>query len=224
MNTKISSAPAKSASHSAVPPPAALPVGAPAGEAAIRLPARERLLAAAHELFYEHGVQSVGIEKVIERAGVAKASLYGNFRNKDDLVRAYLAARHESRQARIHAKMSKHAKPRDKLLAVFDLMEEMFREPGYRGCAFVRASAEMPADSSGREVCDAVRQWTRDLFAGLAKEAGAVKPDQLAHQLQLLYDGAMVSAQMDHDPRAAGAARAVAAQMLDAACAKPKRR
>src|SRR6185436_17156442 len=88
----------------------------------IRQPARERLLAAADELFYAEGVQSVGIDKVIERAGVAKASLYGNFNGKDDLVRAYLEARQEARRAAIQAKLALREAPRDKLLAVFDAM------------------------------------------------------------------------------------------------------
>jgi len=182
-----------------------------------RLPARERLLAAAGQLFYEEGVQSVGIDKVIERAGVAKASLYGNFKGKDDLVRAYLSARHESRQARIREKLAKYSKPRDKVLAVFDVLSDAFAQPNYRGCAFVRASAEMGPESSGREVCDGARKWTRNLFADLARQAGATKPDLLAHQLVLLYDGASVSAQMDGDPRAATVARTVATQLFDAA-------
>jgi AcrR family transcriptional regulator len=189
-----------------------------------RLSARERLLAAAAELFYEQGVQSVGIEKVIERAGVAKASLYGNFKGKDDLVRSYLEARQESRQARITERLATLSKPRDKLLAVFDVLAEAFAQPGYRGCAFVRASAEMRADSSARAVCVGARQWTRELFADLARQAGAARPEELAHQLVLLYDGAAVSAQMDGDERAALSARAVAVQLLDAACAKHARR
>ncbi len=69
----------------------------------VRRPARERLLAAAEELFYQDGVQSVGIDRVIERAGVAKASLYANFKGKDDLVRAYLDARFEARRAAIES-------------------------------------------------------------------------------------------------------------------------
>src|SRR5882672_1682478 len=182
-----------------------------------RLPARERLLAAAGQLFYDEGVQSVGIDKVIERAGVAKASLYGNFKGKDDLVRAYLSARHESRQARIREKLAKYSKPRDKVLAVFDVLSDAFAQPNYRGCAFVRASAEMGPESSGREVCDGARKWTRNLFADLARQAGATKPDLLAHQLVLLYDGASVSAQMDGDARAATVARTVATQLFDAA-------
>ncbi|MDB5803604.1 MAG: Transcriptional regulator, TetR family protein [Betaproteobacteria bacterium] len=211
------------------------PVTAPAGSGAApqilpqvpRLSARKRLLAAAEELFYEEGVHNVGIERVIERAGVAKASLYGNFKGKDDLVRAYLLQRREARQGRIQARLAQVEQPRDKVLAIFDLLAEIFAEHDYRGCAFMRAAAEMPTGSSGREVCDVARKWTRALFIDLARQSGAAQPEALGHQLHLLYDGAAVSAQMDRDPQAALAARAVAAHMLDVACpaaAKPARR
>jgi len=117
----------------------------------VRRPARERLLAAAEELFYQDGVQSVGIDRVIERAGVAKASLYGNFNGKDDLVRAYLDARFEARRAAIETKLALHEAPRDKMLAVFDAMTEPLAKPNYRGCAFLRATAEtrVAAKSAG---------------------------------------------------------------------------
>jgi AcrR family transcriptional regulator len=188
----------------------------------VQRPARERLLAAADELFYQEGVQSVGIDKVIERAGVAKASLYSNFKGKDDLIRAYLDARYEARRAAIEAKLALHKTPRAKMLAVFDAMSDALAKPNYRGCAFLRATAEMPADASGREVCRDARRWTRQLLLGLAKEAGASNPDALARQLLMVYDGAAASAQMDRDPAAAAEAKATAAVLIDAAC--PKRR
>src|SRR5262249_22145267 len=131
-------------------------------------PARERLLIAAGELFYEEGVQSVGIDKIIERAGVAKASLYGNFKNKEDLVRAYLEARDEARRSAIEARIAGQEAPREKLLSVFDFMAETIAKPNYRGCAFMRASAEMPDEAVGRAVCREARRWTREMFSKLA--------------------------------------------------------
>ena len=182
--------------------------------------ARERLLAAAETLFYEEGLNSVGIERVIERAGVAKASLYSNFGSKDELVRSYLEARFEARKARVQKKMAQYDRPRDKLLSMFDLLGELFVESGFRGCAFVRARTEARPDSRARGVCDDARQWTRELFTSLASEAGASDPALLAGQLVLLYDGASVSAQMDGNTGAALAARDMASRMLDAAVKK----
>jgi AcrR family transcriptional regulator len=180
-----------------------------------RRPARERLLAAADELFYEEGVNLVGIDRVIERAGVAKASLYDCFGSKQELIRAYLQQRHEARQVRLHARLARCATPREKILAVFDSMAEAAAQPDYRGCAFARASAEARPGSSVKAMCDESRAWNLSLFAGLAKQAGAADPDRVALQLRLLYDGASVSAHVDTSSTAAVAARAMAEMVLD---------
>ena len=185
--------------------------------AADRPSARARLLAAASELFYEEGVHSVGIDRVIERAGVAKASLYDTFGSKEELIRSYLLSRQEARQARILDRLGRFTTPRTRLLGIFDVLADSLAEPNYRGCAFVRASAEMRVGSSAKTVCDDSRAWLRALFTDLAKQAGATRPAALAKQLVLLYDGASVSAQMDGDAKAAATARAIAALMLDAA-------
>ncbi len=186
--------------------------------------ARERLLEAANELFYEEGVHSVGVDRVIERAGVAKATLYTVFGNKDGLVRAYLLARHDRTRERMTCELAARYKtPRERLLGVFDVQGLSFSEPGFRGCAFVGASAEAADGSSVEEVAGDARAWIRSLFLDLAKEAGARDPEQLAQQLVLLYDGAGISAWMDHDPSAAKAARSVATVLVDAAIPEANR-
>jgi AcrR family transcriptional regulator len=180
-----------------------------------RRPARERLLAAADELFYEEGVNLVGIDRVIERAGVAKASLYDCFGSKEELIRSYLQQRHEARQVRLREWMARCATPREKILAVFDSLVEAAAKPEFRGCAFARASAEARPGSSVKAMCDASRAWNLELFADLAKQAGAADPDRVAQQLRLLYDGAALSAHVDKPSTAAAAARAVAEMVLD---------
>jgi len=185
-----------------------------------KLSPRERLLAAADELFYEEGVNTVGIDRIIERAGVAKASLYDTFGSKEELVRSYLTARHEARRARITSKLAHYKTARDKLLGIFDILYESAADSTYRGCAFVRASAEAHNGSSVRTVSSETRAWFHSLLAGLAREAKAKQPDQLAQQLMILYDGAAVAAYMDENKNAATAARKVAVMMLNAACAK----
>src|ERR1700742_1382016 len=109
---------------------------------ATKLTAREKLLDAANELFYLEGVQSVGIDRIIEHAGVAKASLYSTFGSKEELVRAYLESRHDDTAARIPAAVEPHDEPRERILAVFDSQARTMRRPDYRGCAFTAASAE----------------------------------------------------------------------------------
>jgi AcrR family transcriptional regulator len=176
--------------------------------------ARERLLAAANELFYAEGVHTVGIDRVIERAGVAKASLYSTFGSKEELVRAYLNARAESRHQRIEARLATLADPREKILAVYDLQGEISADPGYRGCAFVNAAAEGPRESRVMEACADSRGWLRDLFTALARELGAPEPERLARRLVLLYDGVAVASSLDRYRGAAAEARAMAELLL----------
>jgi AcrR family transcriptional regulator len=178
--------------------------------------ARERLLDAANELFYAEGVHTVGIDRVIERAGVAKASLYNAFGSKEELVRAYLALRHQVRTERITRGLERWDDPRDRVLGVYDVLGEVIAEPTFRGCAFINARAESTPGGKVEQMCQTTRGWTRALFTDLARAAGAEHPEQLAAQLHLLYDGATVAAQIDHDPQAAATARAAAAQLLDA--------
>src|SRR3569833_2504359 len=91
-------------------------------------------LVAAEELFYGEGINTVGIDRIIERVGVAKASLYDCFGSKEELIRSYLSARHESRQRRITEGLARFNTPREKLLGVFDIQGEVFRAKSYRGC------------------------------------------------------------------------------------------
>jgi AcrR family transcriptional regulator len=185
-----------------------------------RVSARERLLLAADELFYAEGVHTVGIDRVIERAGVAKATLYNAFGSKDELVRAYLIRRNLARQARLTEQLAaRYQEPRERLLGVFDLLGESYVRPGFHGCAFANASAESPAGGAVQEVSDESRAWVVSMFADLARAAGAADPEPLARQLALLYHAATQSAQMDRDPAAAGTARAAAVTLLDAATA-----
>jgi AcrR family transcriptional regulator len=183
----------------------------------VKLSARERLLAAADELFYAEGVQTVGIDRVIEHAGVAKGSLYNTFGSKENLVRAYLEARHEATLAKLRRAIERHRAPRARLLAVFDAQAEIFANPGFRGCAFTTASAEAPDGGGIAQAAEDYRREVRELFTDLARQTKAAHPETLGRQLQLLFDGAGLSAHLDRDPHAADAARAAAEVLVDAA-------
>jgi AcrR family transcriptional regulator len=176
---------------------------------------RDRLLEAANKLFYEEGIHTVGIDRIIEKAGVAKASLYSSFGSKDELIREYLLLRLSRRKERVEKAMAAATSPRARILAVFELLGEFFETPGFRGCAFLRASAEGPPHKRVKAVCADSRSWLRGLFLEQCRAAGAPEPEQLARQLTLLYDGATVAAQMDSDPSAAQVARAAAATLMD---------
>jgi AcrR family transcriptional regulator len=186
-------------------------------------PARERLLAAADRLFYEEGVNTVGIDRVIEEAGVAKATLYSSFRSKEGLIVAYLRGRLERRQERTMRVLAKTDVPRERILAVFDVLHSFINEPGFNGCAFMNANAEAQPGSAVKTAAREARAWTLSLFTDLARDAGVEDPRGFARRLVLLYDGALVSSSMDHDLKAAVTAKATAAALLDAATPRPRR-
>jgi AcrR family transcriptional regulator len=183
---------------------------------ASRTSARTRLLAAADELFYENGINLVGIDRVIEHAGVAKASLYDCFGSKEELIRAYLKGRADKRQARISERLASLGTPREKILGVFDLLAELATRTDYRGCVFQRTRAEAGESSVIKGSCDESRSWLRSLFTELARQAKAADPELTGRQLLFLYDGASLAAHVDGDRSAPQAARALAAQMLPA--------
>ena len=189
----------------------------PSKVTASRPSARERLLSAADDLFYREGVQSVGIDRIVQQAGVAKASLYNLFGSKEELVQAYLDSRHANTREQVERALSRFRTPRERLLGVFDAQGQLFTEPDFNGCAHMTASAEAKHGSPVEGAADRYRLWVRTLFTDLAREAGVTDPDDLARQLHLLYDGAGVSARMDRDPSAATTARIAAAAIFDAA-------
>jgi AcrR family transcriptional regulator len=178
---------------------------------------RDRLLAAASELFYEHGVHTVGIDTIIERAGVAKASLYSTFGSKDELVRAYLETRAEARRARLADEIDRHQDPTARLLAVFDVLASTVAQPGFRGCAFANAAAESELDSAAADITRDVRRRMLETLTQLARALGVRNPTALARQLTLLYDGALAQSRLDPSPAAAKAAKDAASELVNAA-------
>src|SRR3979409_1891031 len=194
------------------------PATPPEPETTPRPSARDRLLAAADELFYAEGVHVVGVDRIVERAGVTKASLYNTFGSKDELVRAYLENHFLRRQSRIAHILASHKSPRERLLAVFGEVEGLLAGSAFRGCRFISAAAESQPGEAGAVVAEKYRAWLWLMFTELAEAAGAKDATQLGRQLFLLYDGAAVAARMDQDrAAAAGAVRSAVIALLDAA-------
>ncbi|MBI2236139.1 MAG: TetR/AcrR family transcriptional regulator [Magnetospirillum sp.] len=154
--------------------------------------ARDRILAAAEELFYREGIRAVGIDTVIETAGVAKMSLYRAFPSKDDLVAAYLEDLDRRYWLWWDEVTGRHpGDPRAQLLAVFQALAKFTRGANYRGCAFINTAVEFhdPAHP-GHAVAEAHKREVRRRLCRLAAAAGAPQPEVLADQLQLLMEGA----------------------------------
>ncbi|MBI1208690.1 MAG: TetR family transcriptional regulator [Azospirillum sp.] len=186
------------------------PVPSPTGARS----ARERVLDAAKRLFYRDGIRAIGVEAVVEHAGVTKMSLYRNFSSKDDLVAAYLSDRDRRYWQWWDAVVARHpGQPREQLRALFAGVAKVAAMPEFRGCPFTNAAIEFPAaDHPGRRVAEANKQELRRRLRSLAGDLGAADAEGLGDQLVLLLEGAYVSSQVfGRDGPVSGLAAAAAA-------------
>lgn len=177
--------------------------------------AREQALDAAEELFYGRGVQSVGMDDIRGASGVSLKRLYQLFPAKEQLVEAYLERRDVRWRGRLATYVERFEEPEERILAVFDWLEEWFGEDGFRGCAWINSYGELSATSA--RVTAQVRSHKRafgDYLARLVADAGLPKP--LAGQLFLLAEGAMVTAGITASTAPAAQAREAARALLAA--------
>ncbi|MBL0885185.1 TetR/AcrR family transcriptional regulator [Myceligenerans indicum] len=178
--------------------------------------AREKVVRAADELFYTRGVQAVGMDAVRSAAGVSLKRIYSLFASKDELIVAVLRYRTEIWDAGLAAAALRATTARERILAIFDFLDAWFREPEFRGCAFINTHGELSASSDA--VAGAVREQKsafQAYVAGLVEALGA--PPQLAPQLAILAEGAQTTAAIAGVPDAARQARVAAETLIDAA-------
>jgi AcrR family transcriptional regulator len=187
-----------------------------------RRPAREQLLEAAARLFYAHGVAATGIDAITAEAGVAKKSLYNNFKSKADLVAVYLEARHGEWLELYRKRLEAAGTPREQVLAVFDAYLDHANfayQHGFRGCGLLNAAAELPAGDPGRT---AVRRHKEEVQDLLATHVAALLPGkegqapEIAAHLAYLLEGAMARAGLEGSDAPLQEARTIAGQLLDA--------
>lgn len=183
--------------------------------------ARDRLLDTADRLFYSSGVQTVGVDRVLEESGVAKRSLYRNFGSKNGLIEAYLQRRHQGTIERLSEAIASVDDPREKVLAVFDAQARTFSEPGFNGCAITNADSEAEPGSVIDHAAAEFRAWIRSMFIELAAGIKAEDPQRLGRQLHALYDGGITAAKIDHDATIAADTRAAAQTLVETCRVRP---
>ena len=159
--------------------------------------ARERLLTAAYELFSRRGIRAVGTDEVIERAGVARATLYRHFATKDDLVLAVLQRREEVwTHGLIEAQsLARGDTPEEQLLAIFDVLHDWFQSrDGYEGCSFINVLLELGADHPAGRASITHIEHVRDIVRHRAVAAGLTDVEDFASSLHILMKGAIILA------------------------------
>jgi len=162
-----------------------------------RLPPRARILAAAGDLFYRHGIRAVGVEAIAEAAGTNKMTLYRHFASKDVLVAEYLRQFANASDGCWERFTQRH--PDDPLAQLFAWLEEMallLTRPEERGCALANAAIELPEKGHpARRVIEEYKRAQRMRLVRLCEQAGLSDPEMLADELHLLLEGARVTAQ-----------------------------
>ena len=179
---------------------------------------RDKILETASDLFYKQGIRAVGVDLVVEKAGVAKTSLYRHFGTKDDLVAAFLERADLdfwSEWNRVAEQYADNA--RAELDAQLDWIGERAGQPDYRGCPQINVAAEFPdADHPARKVAKAHKRELRRRLKGIAERLNSAAPDELAGQLTVLVNGAFVSTQIFEPGEAASLLRRAADALIAA--------
>ena len=161
---------------------------------------RERILRTASELFYREGTRAVGVDLIVERAGVAKTSLYRHFGTKDDLIEAFLLLEDEDFWQHWDAVAAQHkGAPREELDAQLQWIGERIARPGYRGCPQINIAAEYADESHpARKVAVAHKRELRRRLGELAHALRVDEPETFALRLGTIIDGALSSGQALH--------------------------
>jgi AcrR family transcriptional regulator len=163
---------------------------------------RQRIIEAAADLFYAQGIRAVSAEKIIARVGITKVTFYRHFPTKDDLIVAYLERRAQwERDAVAGARQAAGGDVREVFRMVAEGIGAESCSPGFRGCPFINAAAEYAdAEHPVRHVVDTHRRWFKGAIEEMLQELDVTDTSDVADQLVMLRDGAMVAGYLD-DPQ-----------------------
>lgn len=179
-------------------------------------PVRERLIETASDLFYQNGYNNTGINEVIEKAKVAKASLYTHFKTKDALCLAYLNHKEAQFYNKLNIFLNGKQKGKVKVVALFDYLRELYREPDFKGGWNQNILAEIPKGNTiiKDEIFkhkSKLRNYILDL---VSKNLDVKYPDKLASKLYLLFEGALVESYLQQDSWPIKDAKEIAMQII----------
>ena len=180
---------------------------------------REELIETAIKLFYREGFHATGIDKLLAESGCAKMTLYKYFRSKEELILAALRRLDEMARLEFERETERRAKtPVGRLLAMFDVLGGFIERPEFNGCYFINASAEYShPDHPIQRLCAENKRLTTRYIEGLCAAAGAPDPAGLARKLNLLLEGAIVTAHVARDPNAVADAKEAGRALIEKA-------
>lgn len=179
---------------------------------------RDHIIEVAIKLFCEHGFHATGVDRIMREAKVSKKTLYNHFRSKDELILAALQ-KHDSvfRNNFVKDVEQLSSTPKGQLLAIFDAAENWFSGQNFFGCMFVNVVGEYSdANSPMRGVSKSFKDMVWRYILSLCEKAGVNEPEKMANELALLFEGAIVTAQISGSPVSASTAKNIASQLLAA--------
>ena len=164
---------------------------------------KERIIETASQLFYTAGYNQTGINQIIEEANVAKASMYQHFRSKEEIAVAYLHRRHYWWMGQLADFVSNKKSAKQKVIASFDFLDHWLNEAGYRGCGFQNIITDLPKEQLKIKATvlfhkNELLRWIHDLLKE-EKQYSAKKSRQLANEVLILIEGAIILAQIQND-------------------------
>lgn len=180
------------------------------------LSASEKILNAAERLFYEEGIQAVGIDRIIQEAGVAMNTLYNYFPSKDVLVEQCLRNRDIKWRKWFNSYTRPQASLKENILSLFDALNDWFHESNFRGCAFINAAGEL--GNSKPDVYKISKEHKENIYLDVLKlclDSNIPDAEKLAQQFMVLIEGAIVRAYLNDDKDAAICAKEIAAMLLE---------
>jgi AcrR family transcriptional regulator len=162
-----------------------------------QVPPRERILAAARDLFYRHGIRAIGVDAIVEAASTNKMTLYRHFGSKDELVAAYIRElAKEGDDVWVRLEETYPDDPNAQLEGWLQHVEGVLKNVGERGCAIANAAVELrETDHPARQIIDDYKTRKRERLVGLFRDAGYIEPERLADEVFLLFEGARISLQ-----------------------------
>ncbi len=186
---------------------------------------RQRLIDAAHSLFYRNGFQATGLDQLLATVGVTKTTFYNHFESKDELILEVLRVNDRMWREQFADMLREHggADPRDQLLAVFDVLDRFINSDDYHGCIFINVAVEFPnPHDPAHEVAIENKRGVEHIIRDLARRAGCNDPDAFAKQMVLLMEGTYVTKQVTLQRESAHIAKQMAQMLVEKYIPKPE--
>ena len=169
---------------------------------------RARIVEAAADLIYAHGVERTSLDDVMAASGVSKSQLYHYFADKDALVLEVIARQTE----RILDAQRPHLEALDSLPALKawrDTFVRLNKALQYRGCPLGSLASELASDSepARKRLANSFSIWRGRIEDGLAKMkqrgelSASADPQDLALALLSAVEGGLLLSKTTHSSR-----------------------